>query len=196
MRMRLHGGDGFVSPRGAGNDPEQRGNGHTLVRRCNGDLLCGEATVTLPPLSNTFPTASNLRRTKVMSPRDHRTRSAQRISVMHRSSCDARHFKDRYRSLYTGYGGHVCRSGRSAASRMIAPPSPLRSSMKVSKSALLNEINQLVTAQIEAFRQPSALTDQELRKFRRRSETLKLLYFELDQLTAIAFRKKQLKKVS
>lgn len=55
-------------------------------------------------------------------------------------------------------------------------------------SAIKREVHQLVDRQIEALRQPSALTSSDLLDYRARSEKLTMLYQELDRVRRASFR--------
>jgi hypothetical protein len=55
-------------------------------------------------------------------------------------------------------------------------------------SAIKHEVHQLVDLQIEALRQPSALTSSDLLDYRVRSEKLTMLYQELDRIRRASFK--------
>jgi hypothetical protein len=54
--------------------------------------------------------------------------------------------------------------------------------MTAPASAIQDEVRVLIDDQIETFRQPTSITSSQLRKFRRRSEKLKMLCQELDRI--------------
>ena len=55
-------------------------------------------------------------------------------------------------------------------------------------SAIKHEVHQLVDLQIEALRQPSALTSSDLPDYRVRSEKLTTLYEGLDRMRRASFK--------
>jgi hypothetical protein len=63
-------------------------------------------------------------------------------------------------------------------------------------SAIKDEVHLLIDVQIETFRQPTPLTNSQLREYHDRSEKLKMLCQELDQIGARSVLERQLKKAS
>jgi hypothetical protein len=68
--------------------------------------------------------------------------------------------------------------------------------MTTPASAIKDEVHLLIDVQIETFRQPTPLTNSQLREYHYRSEKLKMLCQELDRIGTRSVLERQLKKAS
>ena len=68
--------------------------------------------------------------------------------------------------------------------------------MTTPASAIKDEVRLLIDVQIETFRQPTPLTNSQLREYHYRSEKLKMLCQELDQIGTRSVIEQELERAS
>jgi len=68
--------------------------------------------------------------------------------------------------------------------------------MTTPASAIKDEVHLLIEIQIEAFRQPTALTSSQLREFHDRSETIRMLCQELNWIGTRSVMERRFEKAS
>jgi len=68
--------------------------------------------------------------------------------------------------------------------------------MTTPASAIKDEVRLLIEIQIETFRQPTPLTNSQLREYHYRSEKLRMLCQELDQIGARSVIERRLERAS